>query len=385
MGTKAAVVCANLGVGYLEVKLFDRLPSLYPIDFVQYFINNYFRFLDDVDYSWLEEFDAKPFQTLCNTLDPHINFIFSELSKKCNFLDINMEVVDYELKLDIYKKPTDSFNYLHFSSCHPLHTRKNIALSLAKRIIRISSHNRDIRLDELRDNLLSRGHPLKNILGAFSKVFSPACRKDEGDAIVFTTTHNPTQAYPKKFFNSMFNDLNGDTMKRVFNNCRVIKGTRQPKALRQYLIRSKFSWKQPSPPSPPGLFTCHGCKYHRLGYIKPCRFFRFGKDEKYLWEYRRHFTCVSKNVIYVLQCKRCWKFYIGETKNFKSRVAKHKSDIKNPRKSNCRTLAEHLRTCSSFPHFRIFPIMYVDDRSRRKFQESRLIRQYKPPLNRDWT
>jgi hypothetical protein len=90
-------------------------------------------------------------------------------------------------------------------------------------------------------------------------------------------------------------------------------------------------------------------------------------------------------VIYVLQCKRCWMFYIGETNNFKKRVAKHKSDIKKPRKSNCRTLAERLRTCSSFPHFRIFPIMYVDDRLQRKFQESRLIRQYKPPLNRDWT
>ena len=34
MGTKAAVNCANLTVGYLEVTMFDLLPTVYPTDFV---------------------------------------------------------------------------------------------------------------------------------------------------------------------------------------------------------------------------------------------------------------------------------------------------------------------------------------------------------------
>ena len=128
-----------------------------------------------------------------------------------------MEVVDYELRLDIYRKPTDSFNYLHHSSCHPLHTKNNIALSLAKRIIRITTHNRDERLNELIDNLLSRGHSKKTILEAFSKVFSPALEPNTGEMIVFTTTHNPVHSYPKRFYRTMFNDLLGDTMKRALN------------------------------------------------------------------------------------------------------------------------------------------------------------------------
>lgn len=278
-----------------------------------------------------------------------------------------------------------TLNYLHHSSCHPLHTKNNIALSLAKRIIRITTHNRDERLDELVDNLLARGHSKKIILEAFSKVFSPKREPETGEMIVFTSTHNPIQQYPKKFYKTMFNDLQGDTMKRAFQGVRIISGTRQPKSLRQHLIHSKFSFKEAPPPKQPGLRTCTGCKYHRLGFIKPCRFFSFGEGGKYTWLYRRQFTCTSRDVIYVLKCRRCWKFYIGETCNFKKRVGKHKSDVQHPKNSHCRILVDHLRTCSSFPHFIIFPILYVREQSLRRFQESRLIQQYNPPLNGDWT
>ena len=48
MGTKAAVQCANLAVAYLEVKMFAMLPTIYPQDFVDFIIRNYFRLLDDI-------------------------------------------------------------------------------------------------------------------------------------------------------------------------------------------------------------------------------------------------------------------------------------------------------------------------------------------------
>ena len=387
MGTKAAVNCANLGLGYLEVRAFDELPKYYPSDFVTYFIENYFRFLDDVDYSWLEDFDPNPFQSLFNDLDANIQYIFSDLSKECEFLDVRKKVVGYDIELDVFRKPTDSFNFLHFDSCHPSHTRNNIALSLAKRIVRITSHNRDIRLDELMNNLIIRGHPKNNILGAFSKVFSPSREpKGNDDCIVLTTTFNPGSSYPQRSIQNIFQDLQGDTMKRVFKNCRVIMGTRQPKCLRQLFVRSKFSSVKPKKWKQPGLFNCRGgCKYHREGYIKPCAFFTFGRNNKFTWEYRRFFNCDSKNVIYVLVCRKCWKFYIGETSDLKVRTRKHKSDVRHPKNSFCRELSEHLRSCSSSPHFRIFPIMYVDDRNKRQFIESRLIKQFRPPLNRDGT
>ena len=85
---------------------------------------------------------------------------------------MNVKVKGYELLLDIFKKPTDSFNYLDYRSCHPSHTRNNIALSLARRIIWITSGDPQPRLAELKDNLVRRKHPPAKVDKAFAKVFT---------------------------------------------------------------------------------------------------------------------------------------------------------------------------------------------------------------------
>ena len=61
MGTIFAVVGSNLTVTYFEVKMFALLPQIYPRDFVDYFVRNYFRFLDDIFRTWLINFDIEPF------------------------------------------------------------------------------------------------------------------------------------------------------------------------------------------------------------------------------------------------------------------------------------------------------------------------------------
>ena len=43
-----ALVSSNLTVAYFKVKIFALLPQIYPRDFVDYFVRNYFRFLDDI-------------------------------------------------------------------------------------------------------------------------------------------------------------------------------------------------------------------------------------------------------------------------------------------------------------------------------------------------
>ena len=61
MGTIFAVVGRNIIVAYFEVKMFAMLPQIYPRDFEDFFIRNYFRFLNDVFYKWLNDFDIQPF------------------------------------------------------------------------------------------------------------------------------------------------------------------------------------------------------------------------------------------------------------------------------------------------------------------------------------
>ena len=68
-----------------------------------------------------------------------------------HFLDIQLKILNNILVFDIHYKPTNSFNYLTYNSYYPSHTKNNIALSLAKRIINIVTENREKRLSELKE------------------------------------------------------------------------------------------------------------------------------------------------------------------------------------------------------------------------------------------
>ena len=101
--------------------------------------------------------------------------------------------------------------------------------------------------------------------------------------------------------------------------------------------------------------------------------------------YTHHFTCDSKNVLYVLICNYCWVFYIGHSEDLKQRTRKHKSDVYHPENSNCKKCSNHLREHSNFrePFFQIYPILYEDNKAKRRFIEKRLLLRYKPTLNGD--
>ena len=134
MGTIFAAVGSNQTVAYFEEKMFAILPQIHPKDFVDFFIHNYFRFLD-IFHKWLIQFNIQDFYKIMNELDPDLQLIFEELTKNINFLDINLKMINSKLHFDVYHKPINYFSYLHYKSCHPLHMKNNIALSLARCIV----------------------------------------------------------------------------------------------------------------------------------------------------------------------------------------------------------------------------------------------------------
>ena len=90
-----------------------------------------------------------------------------------NFLDIQLKIVNKALVFDTYYKPTNSFSYLAYSSCHPTGTKNNIALSLAKRIINIITDNTEKRLSELKIYVFERNHTPEIIGYTFTKCLEP--------------------------------------------------------------------------------------------------------------------------------------------------------------------------------------------------------------------
>ena len=130
-------------------------------------------------HKWLEHFDVKQFYGLINSLEEDLKFIFENPSRTLNFLDIQLKTVNNTLAFHIYYKPTNSFNYLTYSSCHSSHTKNNIALSLAKRIMNIVTENKEKRLCGLKKLFIERNHSPEIIDYSFTKCFEPNLGKNK--------------------------------------------------------------------------------------------------------------------------------------------------------------------------------------------------------------
>ena len=149
-----------------------------------------------------------------NELDPDLQFIFEELTKNVNFLDINLNIINNKLHFDVYHKPKHSSSYLHYKSCHPPHTKNNIALSLARRIVRIVTDNTYKRLQELKGHFLKRKHPEKIIDYSFTKLFPREHKKNGKNIITFTRTYNPNHQFSFNKFKNCIKKLQIENFKK---------------------------------------------------------------------------------------------------------------------------------------------------------------------------
>ena len=153
MGTKMAPSMACLFMGSLEDRLlnsYSKKPSLW------------LRYIDDVFLLWThgpEEFQN--FVHHCNNFHHSIKFTAETSSHEIPFLDVMVSIKDGSLYTDLYSKPTDSHQFLHWTSCHPKHTKSSFPYGLAFRLNRICSTPATLntRVTELKGFLKARGYP----------------------------------------------------------------------------------------------------------------------------------------------------------------------------------------------------------------------------------
>ena len=209
MGTKVAPIYATLVLSYLEEQLYLRLERDFNHQFSQYIEENFKRFLDDcfILFTKSDNELEKLYQYL-NNLHPSLKFTMDSNTNQLPFLDTMVISNGCKIQTDIYYKPTDSKQYLLYTSCHPKHTRNSIPYNLARRLKTIVSDEDtlNIRLGDLKKYLLKRKYPVKLIEDAISKVHSLDRRKllsksdktDETNTIPYVTTFNPynPEIYP---------------------------------------------------------------------------------------------------------------------------------------------------------------------------------------------
>ena len=63
-----------------------------------------------------------------NKFYPNLRFIYEQLREKINFLDV---VIKVKLKIttNLFCKPTDDHQYLHYDSCDAEHIKRSIVFS----------------------------------------------------------------------------------------------------------------------------------------------------------------------------------------------------------------------------------------------------------------
>ena len=93
-------------------------------------------------------------------------------------------------------------------------------------------------------------------------------------------------------------------------------------------------------------------------------------------------NCTTRNVIYVIFCKKCQKSYIGETVNLRNRANSHRNNSKNSDYA-VMLVSKHIYNCGE--GFSICPILKIHEECKitRLVKEDHLIKTLKPDLNAD--
>jgi hypothetical protein len=353
MGTKVAPKYAHLVMGYLEIEIKEKcIKSMGPIK-TRLFFSNYWRYLDDIFIiAELCQSEIQQFLQIFNNTHDSFKFTYEVSNSKIHFLDVTIYKEGQIIKTDIFRKPTDSQQYLHFYSHHPRHIKRNLPYCLAKRLNSIVSDpvQKILRFEELKQRLLEIKYPLNLVNDAIKKAsethllqHKPQSPEQETRTkqMFVPYTYNPSTV--KQFKNRIVPSLDRINQKSFkaspynFTQC-----LRQPPNLLQFLSKTR-------------RFVVKKCRRSRC---KTCSILMECKDSFTIANntvyFNANMTCETPFVVYILLCLSCKQFYVGETNmKLSLRMNLHRSQIQHPERSILH-VSEHLRECNY--NYRVLPI-----------------------------
>ena len=314
MGTKFAPPYACLFMDWLEERFLETC-EIKPWA--------YFRYIDDIFIIWTEGRDKlKTFLDNFNSFHPAIEFTWQETSPSnptVEFLDVNLTIVDDVIEFDLYCKPTDCHQYLHFNSCHPDHTKNSIIYSQALRIRKRCSDDGKFEnhLAELRQWFSSRKYPETLIEGQIQKfrakvasndpITEDNSRRDAG-GVPLVMTYHPALKNTYRFLNKHIRDLYRNTECKAVFEAKPFISFRNCKTIKETLVRAKL----PPLSIKKGTFKCTDkrCKTCKNLIVSADFVSKVtGKTYKINFE----LNCNSKSIIYLITCKICGIQYVGQT------------------------------------------------------------------------
>ena len=246
MGTKMAVAFSVIFMADLENRLLMASPFK-PLVWK--------RFIDDIFSLWnIPTNEVSEFVNFANSFHHSIKFTCEMSSERAVFLDTEVfkgprHSTHKILDLQTHFKPTETFQYTHFSSCHPFNSKKGFIKGEALRLLRTNSvkENFEKNKREFEERICQRGYPVKLVQKILSEVqFSDrqeALRnktKQTKEILPFVTTFNPAAPNLKKILMKRWHIIQQQPrLKEIFNQPPIVS-YRKEKSLKDVLVRAKI-------------------------------------------------------------------------------------------------------------------------------------------------
>ena len=361
MGSRAAPAYANTFLGNLENKFLNN-ETLKPI--------YYKRFIDDIFMIFPHSPEhLNTFINNMNQIHPSMKFTFEYSREKITYLDTDVHVnqsLPSKLFVTTHIKSTNKQAYTHATSFHPPGTGKGIAVGEAIRYARtntfqsdfdnsITQHIRQMNvrgytseyittaIQAVKHNYRHRTHlPKVNKRPVFVTRFSTSASK-----VIKTIRHNwhyiredPTVGkffphYPIMAFKKNAN------LKRILVRARIKPddlthmGDIQLQLAHQPITDLPIADLMHPPKNKISFCPIQRCFLHKY-LSKSLRITSTTTNRSF--RVRGQFTCNTKNVIYLIQCKNCRKQYVGQTSTcIRHRISQHV----NNKSSTSSTVDQH--------------------------------------------
>ena len=328
MGTRSAPKIADIDMGRREVEILNHsnlhTEKIYRKSSKRY-IDDIFLLFKGTETQLLHLLDW------LNGFYPTIKFTANH-----NFIERTVQFLDVLVKIDengkitsnLYRKSLTNYIYLLPSSAHPRHVPINIPYSLALRLRRICSEEKDflIKSKELLELLLERNYRKKELLDVIEKVkrinrsvllvkkLKPDNLK-QNLIISYMPQLPPATTILNQHKTLLLEDMD---MRKVFKHGFQLAYKRN-KNISEMLCRARL---YPSPNNSNAMIegekivgwqcckkVCSSCRHS----FSPTNKIQIHKQNSSLI-LKQNIKCTDSNVIYVIECRKCILQYIGSTK-----------------------------------------------------------------------
>ena len=246
MGTKMAVSFANIFMAEIEIKIIqqsDTKPKVWK------------RYIDDIFSLWdCGKTNVDHFIEQANKFHPTIKFTAEVSENEITFLDTVVfkgERFKNESILDIktHHKPTETFQYTHFNSCHPPGVKNGFIKGEAIRLLRTNSSKTTFEesLVKFKQRLRARGYPkpiIERCLSGVNFASRPSAlkqkKKDHERLLPFVTTYHPGVRNLKEILMEHWSFIQNQPLLRTIYPKTPIISYKRGKSLKDTLVRAKI-------------------------------------------------------------------------------------------------------------------------------------------------